>query len=196
MRTKHSSLHQQNYKPHQQKDQLAEAERPSRRDRPVGARRSRRVVAGSRAGAEHDHDPVALARDPGAGELAVVEEPVVLRLGVVGEDDGGDEARHARRHHLAVLGHRRVEVAAVQVPGVVRELLLGADDGVGARRVGALLALELPRELLGQARRVLVLGQRRDLERGPVAVDALEELRVIAWKGGIPSVSYQNTEQR
>jgi hypothetical protein len=86
--------------------------------RPVGARQSGRVVAGSRAGAEHDHDPVALARDPGAGELAVVEEPVVLRLGVVSEDDDGDEAQHARRHHLAVLGHRRVEVAAVQVPRV------------------------------------------------------------------------------
>ena len=40
-------------------------------------------------------------------------------------------------------------------------------------RVGALMPLELPRELLGQARRVLVLGQRRDLEQGPVAVDAL-----------------------
>jgi len=40
-------------------------------------------------------------------------------------------------------------VAVFQVLGVVRELLLGADDGVGARGVGALLPLELLRELLG-----------------------------------------------
>jgi hypothetical protein len=71
-------------------------------------------------------------------------------------------------------------VAAVEVLGVVRELLLGADDGVGARRVGALLPLELLRQLLGEARRVLVLRQCRDLEGGPVAVDALEKLSIAA----------------
>ena len=60
-------------------------------------------------------------------------------------------------------------------------------------RVGALLPLELPRELLGQARRVLVLGQRRDLERGPVAVDALEELHHCLKRGGVRSISYQNS---
>lgn len=148
------SLHQQNHKSYQQKNQLTER---LSRNCPVGAWRSRRVVTGARAGAEDNHHPVALVSDPDTGELAVVEEPVVLRLGVVGEHDGGDEARHARRHHLAVLGHRRVEVAMVQVLGVVRELLLGADDGVGASGVGALLPLELLRQLLSEARRVLVL---------------------------------------
>jgi len=171
------SLHQQDHKSYQQKNQLAEG---LSRNRPVGARRSRRVVTGARAGAEDNHHPVALISHPDTGELAVIQEPVVLRLGVVGEHDGGDEARHTRRHHLAVLGHRRIEVAVVQVLGVVRELLLGADDGVGARGVGALLPLELLHELLSEARRVLVLRQRRDLEGGPVAVDALEKLSVIA----------------
>ena len=134
------------------------ADRRLNRSGPVGAWWGRRVVAGACAGAEHDDDPVPLVGDPDAGELAVVQEPVILRLGVVGEHDVRDEPRHAGRHHLAVLGHRRVQVAVFQVLGVVRELLLGADDGVGASGVGALLPLELLRELLGQARRVLVLG--------------------------------------
>ena len=153
--TTNLSLHQQNYKSSQQKNHMAER---LNRSGPVGAWRRRRVVAGARASAEHDDDPIPLVGDPDAGELAVVQEPVVLRLGVVGEHDARDEPRHAGRHHLAVHRHRRVQVAVFQVLGVVRELLLGADDGVGARGVGALLPLELLRELLGQARRVLVLG--------------------------------------
>jgi hypothetical protein len=40
--------------------------------------------------------------------------------------------------------------------------------------------LELLRELLGKARRVLVLGQCRNLEGGPVAVDTLEKLSIVA----------------
>ena len=41
----------------------------------------------------------------------------------------------------------------VQVLDVVRELLLGAADGDGTNAACTLLALELLRELLGQARR-------------------------------------------
>uniref|UniRef100_A0A453AXC3 Uncharacterized protein n=1 Tax=Aegilops tauschii subsp. strangulata TaxID=200361 RepID=A0A453AXC3_AEGTS len=134
------SLHQQNYEPYQRNNHPAE--RLDRRS-PVGARGSRGVVAGVGAGAEDDDHPVPLVGDPDAGVLGVVEEPVVLGLGVVGQHNVGHKAGHACRHHLPVLGHRRIEVAAVEKLGVVGELRLGAGHGVGSGGVGALLALEL-----------------------------------------------------
>lgn len=134
------SLHQQNYKSYQQNNQLAE--RLDRRS-PVRAWGSWREVTGSRACAEDNDHPVTFVGDPDTGVFGIVQVLVVLGLGVVGQHHVCYEAGHAGRHHLSVFDHRRVEVAVVEVLGVVRELRLGAGDGVGSGGVGALLAFEL-----------------------------------------------------
>lgn len=134
------SNHQQTYNAYQQKNQLIEG---MNWRSPVGARGSRGVITWTRARAEDNDHPISLIRDPNTRELGVIQILVVLWLGVVGQNHIRYKSGNAGRHHLTVSGHRRVEMAMVEVLWVVGELLLGARDSVCSGGVGARLVFEL-----------------------------------------------------
>lgn len=129
-------------------------------------------------GAQDDHHPVPFRGYAGPNVAAVIEVPIVLRLGEVGEDDAGDEPGNTGGEDGGVLGDRGVEFAAGQQRRVVRDRVLGAGDGVGAGRIGAEPALELVGDLIGQAVGVFILRQRRQVQGRPVAVDVSQELLI------------------